>query len=463
MTASVEPGRTRRDPRPLAAGQPWLPDPVPLLLLSWTLLSLAISVLNGAYRTKAFWPLSAAFGVLLLAVGCLRRRRQPIAAGAWTRSPTPALGAAIGAGLAVPLAYDVGLYGTGTALVASRSLSVAAAALLAGAAAWPAVRRALAALSAATGALAMVLMIHASPRPAIDVWFILTVGSRRLLDGQNVFTSCWPGNTDRLTDCVYPYGPMTTVLQTPFRLAFGDVRFSYVVALLLAAGLLWRLAGPVWGPLLGPLVLVSPKIAFLVEQSWTEPLLLAGIATMVLAVISGRPWLAVLALGLALACKQHVLLLVPLAAAWPAFGPRRTLVSVLGAGIATLPWFLADPRAFLDDALWFNLDLTPRRDSLSAFTALTNAGHEPAFWMVAAVSLFAVVAAVCLLPRNAVGFTAGAAFVQFVFDYANKQSFFNHWWFVSGLLLLAVAVLVRDEDLPAPAREPADGESRTAD
>ena len=26
----------------------------------------------------------------------------------------------------------------------------------------------------------------------------------------------------------------------------------------------------------------------------------------------------------------------------------------------------------------------------------------------------------------------------------NKQSFFNHWWFVSGLLLLAVATAVHE-------------------
>jgi hypothetical protein len=304
-------------------------------------------------------------------------------------------------------------------------------------------------------------MIVASPRPAIDVWFILTEGSKRMVGGGNLFTACWPGNTDRLTDCVYPYGPMTTVFQTPFRLALGDVRYSYVLALLVVAALLWRLAGPRTGPVLAVLVLASPKVTFLVEQTWTEPLLLMGVAVMVVCTLSGRTLLAVLALAFALACKQHVILLLPLAAWWPAFGPRRTLVASLLAGAVTLPWFLVDPKAFLDDALFFNLELEPRGDSLSLFTTALNQGVRPPFAAVAVLSLLAVALCLLVLPRTASGFVLGCAIVQYVFDVLNKQSFFNHWWFVSGLLLLAVATACRESDrtaAPSEHRVPADEE-----
>ena len=172
---------------------------------------------------------------------------------------------------------------------------------------------------------------------------------------------------------------------------------------------------------------------------------------MVLAVVRGRLLVAVLAFAFALACKQHVLLLVPLAACWPAFGWRRTGASVLLAGAVTLPWFLADPRAFLDDALTFNLDLTPRADSLSLFTSATRVGLHPSFALVALLTVAAVAGAVLLLPRTATGFALGAALVQFVFDHLNKQSFFNHWWLVSGLLLLAVATAEHDRRAEAAA------------
>lgn len=78
--------------------------------------------------------------------------------------------------------------------------------------------------------------------------------------------------------------------------------------------------------------------------------------------------LAVAGFAFALACKQHVWLLLPLAAWWPAFGPRRSGLSVAVAGAVSLPWFLADPRAFLDDTLRFHFGLVdPRLDSLSLF------------------------------------------------------------------------------------------------
>lgn len=406
-----------------------------LVLLAWTLLSLGITVNNGAYRVKAL--VVVLLGLALLLAAAALSRRGP---GAAPSRSLLGIAAAAGASLAVSLGYDVGLYGSGQSLVLSRALAVAAAALALGVLVVPPTKRALVALAGAVAATAgLVAMVVSSPRPAIDVWFILTEGSRRMTAGDNVFTSCWPGNTDRLTDCVYPYGPATTVFQTPFRLLLGDVRYAYVLALLVVAAVLWRLAGPRVGPALALLVLVGPKLPFLVEQAWTEPLLLLGLSVMVLAVLSGRTLLAVLALGFALACKQHVLLLLPLAAWWPAFGPRRTALAAAGAGAFTLPWFLADPRAFLDDALFFNLELEPRLDSLSVFTTALNSGVRPPFAAVAVLSLLAVAGCMLLLPRTATGFVLGCALVQYVFDVLNKQSFFNHWWFVSGLLLLAVA------------------------
>lgn len=420
---------------------------VGLVLASWTLLSLGITVLNGHYRFKALVVVVVGLLLLIGAVAALRR------SSGWSPSELRAgLAVAAGASLAVSLSYDIGLYGSGELLVRSRGLAVLAAGLAVAAVLLPAAWRPVAAVPAIVTATAgLVAMVLSSPRPAIDVWFILTEGSRRMVAGDNVFTSCWPGNTDRLTDCVYPYLPMTTVVQTPFRVLLGDVRYSYIAALLVVATLLWVLGGNRWGPPLAALVLVSPKLPFLVEQAWTEPLLLVGLTVMVWAVLSGRTLVAVLALAFALACKQHVLLLLPLAAWWPQFGLRRTAVSAGLASLVTLPWFLADPRAFLDDALLFNLELEPRLDSLSLFTAAMNSGFRPPFALVGGLTLLAIAAALVLLPRTATGFVVGAALVQYVFDVLNKQSFFNHWWFVSGLLLLAVATAVHER---TPLDEP---------
>ena len=415
---------------------PWV-----LVLVAWTLLSLGITVQNGAYRPKALAVVVV--GLLLVVVaGVLLRRGTRVAP-----TTAAATAAAAGASLAAALLYDVGLYGSGDALVVTRALSVVGAGFAIGAAVLPLALRAGAAVAAAAAAVAaFVAMIVASPRPAIDVFFILTEGSKRLVEGKNIFTGCWAGNTDRLTDCLYPYGPLTTVVQTPFRLVFGDIRYSYIACLVASAAILWVLAGPRLGPALAALLLVSPKVTFLLEQAWNEPLLLVGLAVMVLAVLSGHPVWAIVGFAFALACKQHVLLLIPLAAWWPAFGWKRTGISVAAAGLFTLPWFLVDPKAFLEDALSYNLDLAPRLDSLSLFTTAMNSGVRPPFALVGALTLVAIVGTLLLLPRTATGFVLGCALVQYVFDVFNKQSFFNHWWFVTGLLLLAVATAEHEQN-----------------
>ena len=73
-----------------------------------------------------------------------------------------------------------------------------------------------------------------------------------------------------------------------------------------------------------------------------------------------RPCFAV-----ALCTKQHVVLLLPLWALWPAFGPRRALGAAAGAAAVTLPFFLWNPGRFWHCVVEFFVDLPARTDSLS--------------------------------------------------------------------------------------------------
>lgn len=416
-----------------------LADPATLLLIAWVWIGAALAMSNGAYLPHAVALLT--LGLVAVVAAGVR-----VVRGGVVRLPTPGVLAAATAALAVSFLYAPGMYATGPWVSASRVLTLAAVTAGVGVVMTQgrrAVNLLVTAVVAASGG-AMVLMIKASPSPHIDVWYILTNGAQDVLHRVDIYRACWPGNTDRLTDCVYPYLPMTSVVQVPFRY-LGDVRYSYVAALLVCSAAMVGLAGRRALPVV-VLLLVSPKLTFLVEQAWTEPLLLAGVATFVWAASAGRRTTAVLALAFALASKQHVLLLVPLAAVWPAFGWRRTAAAVSLGGLFTAAWVAVDVRAFLRDAWDFNLHLPPRADSLSLFTTATRHGWGPSFAVVAAVTVLAIAVSVVVLPRTASGFCLGAAFVQYVFDLANKQSFFNHWWFVSGLLLLAVACLFADAE-----------------
>ncbi|MFI5041340.1 MAG: glycosyltransferase 87 family protein [Acidimicrobiales bacterium] len=310
----------------------------------------------------------------------------------------------------------------------------------------------LAAAAMALAACACVAGIIASPRPPIDVFWMLQGSSHALVHGRNIYTQTWTGSHG-ITN-LFPYLPGTTLLVTPFYLVFGDARYALVAALVVAAVVVMKLAAGRAALVLACVILLFPRVLFGIEQAWTEPLLLALIATMVWSVEAGRPTLAVVCLAGALATKQHVIVLLPLAAVWPDFGWRRTVAATGAAAVAILGWFAASPRAFVHGAITYNLRLPPRRDSLSLFTSAIRAGWTPSFVVVPVLMIVAVGAALWLLPRTTSAFVLGSAWLLGVFDLLNKQSFFNEWSLVIGLMVVGLAVMSRADRTPTSATEP---------
>jgi hypothetical protein len=454
-----------------------------LLAASWVLLGAAIAKNNGAYTRPALAAAVAAELMLGAAVVLSSRlaHRRTGEAGSLTSGPArpqsdresmSALGVMLGAGAAGAVAWEPAIYGSGTALWWARGLAalsaVAALGLLVGS---TASRVRAAATTLVAGLLGGVLLLRASPAPFIDVWVILQQAADSVVRGDNIYSQCWVGNTDRLTDCLYPYLPATTLLQLPAKLLLDDVRYALLAALLAAAAIVCALAstppvGSAWrwrtvaatGGAAGALVLVQPKWLFLLEQSWTEPLIFVLLAGMVLAVTTGHGWWAVVLLGLALASKQHVVLLLPLAAAWPAFGLRRTAYAVGVAGLVVLPWFLAGPGEMVADVIDFHVALPARPDSLSLNSAALELGWELPLWLAAVVTLIALGLAL-RLERDACGFALGSALVLLTFNLMNKQVFFNHHTLVLQMTALAVALRLgassRDTPVAATERSPA--------
>ncbi|MBL7494155.1 glycosyltransferase [Frankia sp. AgB1.9] len=306
----------------------------------------------------------------------------------------------------------------------------------------------------ATGAgIATVL---AAPDPQIDVFHLLQESSAGLGDGVNMYHQVWatgrPGDLHGgLTD-VYPYLPATSILLAPFRLLFGDVRYGLLAALVVAVcaarALAPRAASAPWMPVLPLLVLIFPSYCYSLEQSWTEPLLVGCLAVMMWAVCSGRGLLAVVAFAVALATKQHVALLVPVAAVWPAFGPRRT-AAACGLGFAIVaPWVLDDPAAFFHDAVRANLDYPVLDHSLSVPGWADHYGIHVGFG-VTAVALAVAYLLAWRARGDATGFAAGGALVLLTVVELNKQSFFNHYTLPMALLILATATTLGPGDDPA--------------
>ncbi len=411
--------------------------PTRSVVLAWCLLSVGVSGHEGEYYAAGLALVVA--GLLLVAA--------VVAGGLALRPPGRAeIGAAVAVSLLSAVIHPVDrlMHASGGELVA---IQVCAAVTVAVALATLWFRRnrlawiAGAGLALATGCVVIALV----PDPRIDVWYLLQQSSSGLLSGDDMYRQHWAHSHG--LQAVYPYLPMSTVLLAPFRWIVGDVRAGLLLAMVATSGLLRRLA-PAAPVALSLLVLVHPHWAFLVDQAWTEPLLLLLLCAAVVATEHGRPVVAMLALAAALATKQHIVVLLPLFACWPAFGWRRTLASLGVAVVAVLPWVVAGPSDFWHDAVHANLALgvIPRALCIPSF--LQRHGITVGFWFPL-VALLGSYAACLRAPRTATGLALGSALVLWTIDATNKQSFFNHYTLPLGLLVLALTAAARTDEATA--------------
>jgi hypothetical protein len=314
------------------------------------------------------------------------------------------------------------------------------------------------------------IVIRYDPAPRIDVWISLQQATEGLRHGRNPYTMVWvgsPGVPDAFT-----YLPMTAVLFAPVRWLFGDVRWLLTAALLVVAWLLPALSRPRvgaparWGSpggfAAGVRRLLTPGQLVQSEQSWTEPLLLLQLVLVLWCVQRRQLGAAVVVLAVALATKQHVALLLPILACWRPFGVRRALLSAVGGGLLCLPWFLASPRDFWRDTVTFLLDFPPLRFSPDLYVAAYRNGWTPPFWLAGVVVLCTLAAIAAVVRRRTPPVWRLALWLAtalLVVDLVNKQTFYNQYWLVGSLLLVALAAAPEagggsvGEQAAQPARE----------
>ncbi|MFB9377710.1 hypothetical protein ACFFKU_11415 [Kineococcus gynurae] len=355
--------------------------------------------------------------------------------------------------------------------------AAAAAALLAAGALLLGRDRTVVALAALGSATTSVVVILGDPAPRIDVWVILQQAADGMLRGEPMYSATWVGSPG-ISDA-FAYLPFTAVLTAPGRWLAGDVRWALALLVLLC-GLALAVLGRFRVPAVtaAALLLLAPGGPTLVEQAWTEPTVLVGLLLAAVLLARNRAWWAVVPLAVALASKQHVVLLLPLLACWPRFGWRRTVVAAGGAGALMLPWFLATPADFVHDTVLTMLRLPPLRFADTVYIlVLTETGVQLPFWVVGLAILAVVAVAARALLRRPVGLGGlllWSATVLMVANLVNKQAFYNQFWLVAALVLAAVAVTgagssrprlttsaVRRRPAP-PAARPVDGSAPTS-
>ena len=203
----------------------------------------------------------------------------------------------------------------------------------------------------------------------------------------------------------------------------------------------WRAAAVV------ALLLFAPGTLTQVDQSWTEPLLLAGVVWWAVLVDRDRAWWAVVPLALACASKQHLALLLPVLLVWRPFGVRRTLVTGVLAGLLIAPWFLAGPADFLHDTVTLLVSFHAILFANTLYLLALNVfGVALPFWLTGLVVLVALGTVIVVVRRRQPGLgelLRWLALLLLVANLVNKQAFYNQFWLSGALVVVSLA-------LPAP-------------
>jgi hypothetical protein len=424
-------------------------------LLAYALIAAALGVSDGKFDPVALGLMLAGFGVTL-AGSCLRGSpRLDSVAGRvvprllfWIVAGELAGLFVLRPGIYVPPGPAITWFRLGVLVLGLFALNYGTWRFLPGAWVFPAV--------VVVHFLLGALIVRASPRPFIDVWYFQQEACQNLVGGTNPYAAEYPNiyrdarlygegvlKNNRIQSFFYP--PLSILLVLPGYL-LGDVRWALLLAQEGAAALLVvrgrRLGLPAGHPAELPAVvlLCHPCAFFLLEQAWTEPLLALAISACAWTLAGRRRAGFGLALAMLLSVKQYALLWLPCLGADKLLRPRDLLVALGGSALVALPFVVWDWQA-----LWYGVVtmqfLQPfREDALSvpaAVFALTG-------WRLSSLAGFLAAAGAAALvvwrsvPTLAHAALAGAA-VFLAFFLFNKQAFLNYYWFTQALLCLAVS------------------------
>lgn len=311
---------------------------------------------------------------------------------------------------------------------------------------------------------------RAMPSPDIDVFLFQTQSAVELVNGVNPyslrFKDIYFGREHYSAVALYgeglsengflkfgfPYFPLSLLLTTPAQLVLHDYRYTQLLAVIFTAGVAMWLKPGRNAVLAGALLLFTPRVFFVLEQGWTEPLVVALLAAVVLSnekKPSLTPWL----FGLLLAVKQYTVFMLPLAWLLLAEDQRNVrgllvffVKAAIPAALVTAPFVLWGP-----DDFWFSVvklqTIQPfRPDSLSVMAKIAKVtGEAPASWWAFVIASIVVLVSLWRIPRGSAGFLVAVTLTYLAFFATSKQAFANYYFFIIGASALAIAALGRGE------------------
>lgn len=307
-----------------------------------------------------------------------------------------------------------------------------------------------------------------APLPPNDVWWFQQAGSQALLDGINPYSIQMPniyapdsslyapGSVlgDRL-DFGLPYPPLSLFLGLPGFALLGDVRFAHLATTLAAAGLMATMRPGLVARGAALLFLFTPRSFFVIEQGWTDPQTVLAVALVAWLAVRRERVLAPV-LGLGVAVKQHMALLLPLSLlllprplTWRR-GLGTVVLALVAAAVVTAPLALWDLPGFWRSVVALQLIQPFRPDSLSYLAWLGL--DDPRLALIGFASLIPIGVLVAWRgARTPAGFAAAAGLAYLFLVAFNKQAFANYYYLVIGAMCCSIAATRPAPGLPPSA------------
>ena len=309
--------------------------------------------------------------------------------------------------------------------------------------------------------LAGIDVIKTSPTPRIDVWTVQQLGAKALLEGKNPYQEVHAAETgpSGLTDVPYVYPPMQIYVTAPTYALWHEVRFTMLAALILL-GFAIRAVATRFGAKDLPAILedapalfiwCTPKLFFILEQSWVDPVQIFWCSALVLAAAYNRPWLTAVLVGLVVGAKQTMLLFAGLLGLGLRFNWRQWVIAG-SVGLSTvLPWLIWDFKAWK----WANFDLLNslpvRQDALTYITWVRHKFAVEIPYQLAFPGAFGLAGLAAWKGGKTLGRVTMAAVASMtLFFVINKWAFANYYFTLASLSALAAAASLSESGVEEP-------------
>lgn len=432
--------------------------------LSAVVLGYSLQVSNGFYNETALKWLTGALGLCIVAT--LAQRANVALAPRSERSLSILLLAAVLFQIGLLYTAPPGMYLERPNMrVFNLLLLMQAILAMASVSALPRLRRVWFPLALAVALGLGVWMIKTSPRPYIDVVVVHKEALDALLKDKDPYRISFEnvyakedipnfynpeaviGNRVAIG---YPYPPASLLLVVPGYVLFGDYRYSELALLIGAAALIGFTQRTRAAKLAAVLLLTTPRVWFVIEQGWTEPVAIFALALTVFWV-ARHPILAGWSAGLMLVTKQYLgfcgLAVLRLMLLRPRLWLWVGVSVVAAAAIVTLPLALWHPNAFMRNVVWLQTQEPFRMDSLSylSWAAHQGWGRGTFLWAVGS-AIAAAIVGIIATHNTPAGFAASVTLTTFLMFAFGSKAFCNYYFFVIGALCTTLAAYPSSED-----------------